>query len=221
VTDVERVGVPRAESGPERRRVRHGGTIDIGVKYVGHHLQDLSVDRCPSRGVNGVDVDVHPARVQRHGHHLGFDDAADVPGGVVGRQSISVDPRIQHRRRDLGFEPGDQDAAFVARARGLEQPREFGPAQAERIAYSFARERPVAETRQPHVVARGRAEDVSRAGWIDARLRHEAEDGVARTERDPDAPLAHEPHADQTAGIVARPGDDLRRRQSKPLLPVA
>ena len=119
---------------------------------------------------------------------------------------------------DLGVEPRKHDLSVAKRPVLLRAHAKTLTSSTASVADSLACQRPVAETGQPHVVAGRCSEHVPRSFCVNARLLHQAEDGVARTRGDGDGPVAHKPNAYEAAWVVARPHHHFRGWQAMTLL---
>ena len=135
--------------------------------------------------------------------------------GIAGIETIAAHPRREHRRGDFGLEPRQHDPAAISGRRAMQRFPKRGPRQPKLIADPFARERPVLETGQAHVIAGWRTKHVTRPRPIDPWFTHQAEHRVAGAERDRQRPFANQTDTDETARIVPGPGHHLRRRQTE------
>ena len=209
-----------AQRRAERRGVARLQLLHLGVEHVGHHLQHVPICRRPPGGVDRRDPDAHPAAVERERHHLRLDDGADVGRRIGCVERVAPHARLEHERSDLRIEPRQHRRAAVSGRRAPERCRECRPVHPVVVAHTLPRQRSVLEHRHPHIRAGRRRKHVTGAIVARARGRHDAEDRVARAERDGDNTFANEARADQAAWIVAGPRDDARGRQVMPLLPI-
>src|SRR5258706_9952967 len=105
----------RAEGGAEGGTLGDFNAVDGAVEDIGHDLQGGEAHGAAAGGVNAGRLDLHPRRVDAHGHHLRLHDGAAVLGSdVLFVEVETVDAKVTDARDDFRFKPRQYDGAVVA-----------------------------------------------------------------------------------------------------------